>query len=258
MFSNETIEKFVQEWFDLLNGHAPVDQLLPLVSNSDLEMVFPERTLRNHTDVREWYDVVGKTYTNQQHIIEELHSDEKANNTEVSLKVVWKAEQKSDGSPLAFRATQSWLLKKSPETDRPLIVKYYVQSLDRLMAPRETIDQYYKYANAGAWNDWCDLFAEDLVMDEQLAGHIEGLSTLRSMMSGGLGGYAEFHNIPKHIIVSGSEAAVVSQISATTKSGTSIESGVMNYFRFNNEGKIVYLANFHDSVPFKPVLEQPH
>jgi len=34
-----------------------------------------------------------------------------------------------------------------------------------------------------------------------------------------------------------------------------IEANVMNYFRFQ-DGKIAYMANFHDSVPFKPFLEQ--
>lgn len=118
--------------------------------------------------------------------------------------------------------------------------------------PRETINRYYDYANGGDWEAWCDLFAEDMVMDEQLAGHIEGLAALRSMMVGTHGmkqTYSNFQNIPQHVIVSGDEAAVVSHISAATAAGEPIEAGVMNYFRVAN-GKIVYMANFHDSRPF--------
>jgi ketosteroid isomerase-like protein len=123
------------------------------------------------------------------------------------------------------------------------------------MTTREVIDRYYKYANAGDWDAWCDLFAEDMVMDEQLAGHIEGLATLRPMMGGMNKAYSKFQNIPKYIIVSGDEAAVVSHISAANAAGVPIEAEVMNYFRIEN-GKITYMANFHDSVPFKPFLEQ--
>jgi hypothetical protein len=36
--------------------------------------------------------------------------------------------------------------------------------------------------------------------------------------------------------------------------GARIEANVMNYFRFSKDGKIAYMANFHDSRPFKPVL----
>jgi hypothetical protein len=123
------------------------------------------------------------------------------------------------------------------------------------MTPTEVIDKYYEYANAGNWDLWLELFAENTVLDEQLAGHIEGLDNLRKLMSG-FGGYASFQNRPKYIIVNDNQGAVVSHISAVTSSGASIEAGVMNYFRFDVQNKIVYLANFHDTVPFRPFLEQ--
>jgi len=123
------------------------------------------------------------------------------------------------------------------------------------MTTKEVIDKYYEYANAGDWDAWCDLFTDDMVMDEQLAGHIEGLATLRPMMAGMGKAYSRFQNVPKRIIVSGDEAAVVSHISAANAAGVPIEAEVMNYFRMKN-GKIAYMANFHDSVPFKPFLEQ--
>lgn len=121
------------------------------------------------------------------------------------------------------------------------------------MKPRETIEAYYRFANAGKWDAWCDLFDNQMVMDEQLAGRIEGLAKLRPMMGGFKAMYARFQNVPKHILVSGDAGAVVSHISAETPKGAKIEADVMNYFRFKG-GKIVYMANFHDSVPFNPIL----
>ncbi|MGK7886617.1 MAG: nuclear transport factor 2 family protein [Crocosphaera sp.] len=123
------------------------------------------------------------------------------------------------------------------------------------MTPKEVIDKYYEYANANSWDVWLDLFAENTVLDEQLAGHIDGLPALRKIMEG-FGGYSKFQNQPRHIIVNGNEGAVVSHISAVTTSGVSIEVGVMNYFRFDENGKIAYLANFHDTVPFQAFVEQ--
>jgi len=115
------------------------------------------------------------------------------------------------------------------------------------------VTRYYELANAGKWDDWCDLFAPDQVMDEQLAGHVEGRETLRAMMAGFPAMYASFRNSPREIIVDGEKAGVVSHISAVVPDGGRIEAGVMNYFRVV-DGQIVYMANFHDTKPFLAVL----
>ncbi|HEX6077554.1 MAG TPA: nuclear transport factor 2 family protein [Micromonosporaceae bacterium] len=121
------------------------------------------------------------------------------------------------------------------------------------MNTREVVGRYYELANAGDWDTWCDLFTADLVMDEQLAGHIEGRETLRGMMKGFPGMYAKFQNQPRHVVVDGDQAAVVSHISAITPSGEAVEAEVVNYFRLD-AGLISYMANFHDTVPFRVVL----
>lgn len=125
------------------------------------------------------------------------------------------------------------------------------------MNNREIIEAYYTYANAGNWDAWCDLFTEDCQMDEQLAGHISGRETLREIMRGFPQAYASFQNVPKHIMVDGDQGAVVSHISARAMKyqDEPIEAEVMNYFQFR-DGKIAYMANFHDSKPFAPFLRQ--
>ena len=125
------------------------------------------------------------------------------------------------------------------------------------MNTHEIIEKYYEFANAGEWDKWCDLFSEDMIMDEQLAGHIETLATIREMMKGMGDSYAVFKNEVKHILVDINSAASVSHISARAAKfpDVEIEANVMNYFEINN-GKITYMANFHDSKPFKPFLDQ--
>jgi ketosteroid isomerase-like protein len=117
------------------------------------------------------------------------------------------------------------------------------------MDTRETVDRYYELANLGAWDEWCELFAPDQVMDEQLAGHAEGREALREMMRGFPRVYAEFANRPVHVVVEGGRAAVVSHITARTVAGAAIEADVCNYFQIEN-GLISYMSNYHDSVPF--------
>ncbi|MEU9145653.1 nuclear transport factor 2 family protein [Streptomyces sp. NPDC048349] len=120
------------------------------------------------------------------------------------------------------------------------------------MEAKQILEKYYEYANAGDWDRWCDLFADDQVMDEQLAGHIEGLEVLRSMMKGMGTMYRVFRNEPVHFIVDadGEKAAAVSHLTAVSASGEDVEARVMNFFRIV-DGKIAYMANYHDTVPFQ-------
>ncbi|MFD8813304.1 nuclear transport factor 2 family protein [Streptomyces sp. NPDC001714] len=120
------------------------------------------------------------------------------------------------------------------------------------MSTREVVDTYYRLANEGDWDAWCDLFAIDQTMDEQLAGHVEGRETLREMMKGFPQMYASFANVPRHVVVDGEQAAVVSDITARTPDGITVEAAVCNYFRVRG-GLITYMTNVHDTVPFAPV-----
>ena len=123
------------------------------------------------------------------------------------------------------------------------------------MNTREVIDIYYKSVNAGDWNTWLTLFADNVVVDEQLGGHIEGVGILRGAIDGMEKGYSKFQNLPQHTVINGNEACVVSHISAANASGVAIEANVANYFRIENS-KIIYMANFHDTRPFDPFINQ--
>ena len=125
------------------------------------------------------------------------------------------------------------------------------------MTNKEIIDKYFELASAGKWDEWCDLFSEDMVYQEQLAGRIEGRETMRPMMAGFPDAYKTFQNVPRSTFVSGDEGAAVSHISARAMKypDEAIEAEAMLYLRFK-DGKIVFAQNFHDSKPFAPFIRQ--
>lgn len=123
------------------------------------------------------------------------------------------------------------------------------------MNTRDIINKYYEVVNAGDWDTWLTLFDDNVVVDEQLAGHIEGVGVLQGAVGGIKKGYSKFQNLPKQIVINGQEACVVSHISAANASGVAIEANTANYFRLENN-KIVYMANFHDTRPFDPFVNQ--
>lgn len=123
------------------------------------------------------------------------------------------------------------------------------------MDTREVVNKYFEYVNAGKWNDWLELFDENIVMDEQLAGHLEGKNKLRDAVGGLKKGYSKFLNHPVEIVDEGEKAMAIWNIDAANASGIPIYSKGANYFVVKN-GRISYMANFHDTVPFKPFTEQ--
>jgi hypothetical protein len=128
----QEIGGFIQSWFELLNKHAPVAEVLPFVIDEGLEMVFPERTLRSHDDFTRWYAQVGVDYADQDHVVEALSSTASGDFVDVDITVVWRAKKTADGSQVAVRVHQSWQLTAPSPTAGPMIAKYRVLTMDPL------------------------------------------------------------------------------------------------------------------------------
>jgi hypothetical protein len=125
--AQEELIQFGKIWYERLNRHADVEELLPMVSDTLLEMVFPDSTIQNHNDFRTWYEAVGRTYYDQDHTVEKFDitiSDA----ARIDVIVVWKSTKYSDNTTAAFRIPQTWILTKSLTTSKPVITKYIVHS----------------------------------------------------------------------------------------------------------------------------------
>lgn len=131
------------------------------------------------------------------------------------------------------------------------------------MDTRSVIEKYYECVNSGDWTTWLGLFSDDVVGDEQLAGHFAGIDVLRGAIGAISSGYSRFNMFPQRIVVEGDAACVVWRCSAANATGTAIaypdnpQRQVIgaNFFQVQN-GKIVYMRTMHDSVPFQPFISQ--
>ena len=121
------------------------------------------------------------------------------------------------------------------------------------MNTREIVTKYFEYVNAGKWDDYLDLFDENVVMDEQLMGHMEGKATLAHGIEA-LKNSPKFQNHPQEMVVEGDEAMVIWHIETVGPKGEPIDAKGVNYFKVAN-GKIAYFSNYHDTAPFKPILD---
>jgi len=123
------------------------------------------------------------------------------------------------------------------------------------METKAVVSKYYEYFNAGDWNTWLTLFEENVVMDEQLAGYHEGIEILKSVPKDWAKGYSKLLMHPQKILVEGNEACVIWHCEAANASGVPIDAKGVNFFRVEN-GKLTYIANFHDTRPFDPFVNQ--
>jgi hypothetical protein len=131
------------------------------------------------------------------------------------------------------------------------------------MDSRVIIDRYYELANKGDWTTWLTLFDDNVIGDEQIAGHFEGIDVLRGAGDAIQKGYKPFHMQPLQVVVDGDQACVIWRCDSRNANEVPIaypgdpNRPVIgaNYFRFAN-GKIVYMRTVHDVIPFQPFVQQ--
>jgi len=117
------------------------------------------------------------------------------------------------------------------------------------MTTREVIESYFECVNSGRWDDYVELFAENIVMQEQLLGRIEGKADLAKGIEG-LRGNPDFHNYPLEIITEGNIGVALWNIKSPKPNGEMLDLKGANYYTVENN-KITYFANFHDTKPFE-------
>ncbi|HEU5375644.1 MAG TPA: nuclear transport factor 2 family protein [Ktedonobacteraceae bacterium] len=260
------VQQFIKQWFHKLDIHAPLEEMLAMIADEEIEFRFPEVTVTSKDGFAQWYQRVTHTFFDEVHETKELAITMNGGRATIKIATQWQEGNWNPPAPRSERKTylarQTWSVKRSEKTMQPVIVTYFVDAFDLVedaVTPPTTtsdvINRYYETANRGDWNAWLALFADDIVMDEQLAGHLEGLNALRGAVNGLKKGYSRFQNKPEHTVIDGNQACVISHISAANASNIPIEANVANYFRVENN-KITYLANFHDTVPFAPFVKQ--
>lgn len=131
------IVELAEKWYKLLDVHAPVTEFLPLLHETELEMVFPEGGLKGTGDFSEWLAGVVRIFFDEEHTLKEVKADV-APSGEANVKVVvnWKARRwkapAAKAEYLDFDAYQTWLVKRSPGTGNAVIARYVVDRLEPL------------------------------------------------------------------------------------------------------------------------------
>jgi hypothetical protein len=128
------IEELADRWYKALDVHAPLEELLAMLEDDRLEMVFPEGTSRGHAGFTDWYERVTRIFFDEVHTLTKVEPAIDGGKAEVDVVVNWQAKVWNPPAPksewLGFDAYQTWVVERSPESGRPVIVRYVVDRLD--------------------------------------------------------------------------------------------------------------------------------
>ena len=266
--TEDEVKRFMERWYlELLDTHAPADDLAACVAD-DAEMRFPEVTVYGIDAFRDWYDRIVNTFFDEVHTITRNDATVSADgqSAEVKVDVNWQAKvwipPAAKSQWIGFDAGQTHQVVRSAKTGEPVIQVYGVDTFVPMegssnlpVLARELIGQYYQFVNAGDWDGWLTIMDDNLVVDEQIDGHVEGKSNLLGIGDHFRKVYSKFLMHPLHIIVQGEQAAVIWQNESANAAGVPISAIGANYFQVRN-GKITYMRTIHDTVPFRPMIDQ--
>jgi ketosteroid isomerase-like protein len=266
--TEDEVKRFMERWYlELLDTHAPMEDVAACVAE-DAEMRFPEATVKGVDAFRDWYDRIVNTFFDEVHEItrNDVTVSPDGQSAEVKIDLNWQAKvwipPAAKSQWIGFDAGQTHQVVRSAETGEPVLQVYGVDTFVAMpnssnlpVLAREIIGQYYQYVNSGDWDGWLTIMSDDLVVDEQIDGHVEGKSNLLGIGDHFRKVYSKFLMHPQHIIVQGEQAAVIWENESANAAGVPISAIGANYFQVKN-GKITYMRTMHDTVPFKPMTDQ--
>jgi len=126
-FNENEILSFVYQVYAMYDRHVPVERFLPFLASKNLEMHFPETTLRSHADFKRWYAGIGQTIASNTHTLESVKvSVLGGGRYQAEIVGLWQAESKK-GEYIAFKFRQQWTLVDGPGK-QPRIQAYRVEA----------------------------------------------------------------------------------------------------------------------------------
>lgn len=132
MLTQQSIQSLAEAWYKKLDVHAPMVELLPLIADEELEMVFPEATIYGHAGFEGWFQRVIRIFFDEVHTVKKVESDINGSSAIVKVIVHWEASvwnaPEANSKRIMLDAYQTWEVKQLTD-ERIVITKYTVDQL---------------------------------------------------------------------------------------------------------------------------------
>ena len=136
----EQVQAFAAAWYQALDFHVPTEEILTLVADENVQMIFPEKTLHGVGDFAAWYS--GGTYSDGEQtkgviniFFDENHNvvsvDSKIGDASIEVQVVvawqasWFVPPAAKSKRVSADFTQAWTLRSSTKNPYGLVIESY-------------------------------------------------------------------------------------------------------------------------------------
>lgn len=132
--TEEAIQDFAVVWYQALDRHDPLADVLPMLVDDGLEMRFPEVTSYGHEGFASWYDAVTHRFFDEKHTVTSVDVTSLApEGADVKVVVNWQCSiwdaPDRNSKWLGFNAYQTWRVVAAAD-GRPQIQIYVVDGMD--------------------------------------------------------------------------------------------------------------------------------
>lgn len=132
MLTNESINEFAKAWYRKLDVHAPMVELLPMLTDAELEMVFPEATITGWAGFEGWFQRVIRIFFDEVHTVKVVEPVINGDEAQVKVVVQWEASvwnpPAANSARIKCDAFQTWIV--ALQNGKPVIKKYVVDGLE--------------------------------------------------------------------------------------------------------------------------------
>jgi len=132
--TEQEIRELAEVWYRKLDVHAPMVEVLPMLSEDGLEMRFPEATLTTMAEFEGWYQRVIRIFFDEVHRVKSVTAQIDGQTARVHVVVEWQASvwnpPAAASARIKLEADQSWVVTRSAVTGKPVISVYTVNGLD--------------------------------------------------------------------------------------------------------------------------------
>ncbi|WP_192579316.1 hypothetical protein [Dyadobacter aurulentus] len=133
MLTQESIKELAIDWYKKLDVHVPMVEVLPLLADAELEMVFPEVTIYGYAGFEGWFQRVIRIFFDEVHTVKLVEPEINGDRATVKVVVQWEASVWNAPEPFSKRikcdAFQTWEVKLN-DAGKVVITKYVVDGLE--------------------------------------------------------------------------------------------------------------------------------
>lgn len=131
MLTQQSIQSLAEAWYKKLDVHAPMVELLPMLADKELEMVFPEATVYGYAGFEGWFQRVIRIFFDEVHTVKSAEAIITGDTAVVKVVVKWEASVWNSPEAYSKRITldafQTWDVKLV--NGNVIITKYTVDDL---------------------------------------------------------------------------------------------------------------------------------